>query len=248
MATETHHETQQKGLTDRICEAYVRFLWRHRPIVLCIILGVTAFWAWQGRKVEMYSQFADLLPQGHPYIQAYNQHRETFGGANIVTLVMQVDKGDIFTPESLNKVRYITDEVDKINGVDHNQVASLSHVKIRNIKTLPGGMVRSYPVLPIDVPTDPKELEALKFEMFNNDIVLNKYLSSDGKAALILAGFNEDRLDYREIQRELTRIREEVEKDGNTKLYIAGEPALSTGHYPPPHLTQHWSRPCPVSL
>jgi hypothetical protein len=218
-------ETPQKSLTDRIVEGYVAFIWRHRPITLAVLLAITAFWAFQARKVEMYSQFSDLLPQGHPYIQAYNQHRETFGGANIVTLVLQAQNGDIFTPETLKKVRYITDQVDQINGVDHNQVASLSHVKIRNIKTLPGGMVRSYPVLPVDIPTDPKDLEALKFEMFNNDIVLNKYLSADGKAALILAGFNEDRLDYREIHRELTRIQREVEDD-NTKLYIAGEPML----------------------
>ncbi len=218
-------ETPQKSLTDRIVEGYVAFIWRHRPITLAVLLAITAFWAFQARKVEMYSQFSDLLPQGHPYIQAYNQHRETFGGANIVTLVLQVQNGDIFTPETLKKVRYITDQVDQINGVDHNQVASLSHVKIRNIKTLPGGMVRSYPVLPVDIPTDPKDLEALKFEMFNNDIVLNKYLSADGKAALILAGFNEDRLDYREIHREITRIQREVEDD-NTRLYIAGEPML----------------------
>ena len=218
-------ETTQKSLTDRIVEGYVAFIWRHRPITLAILLALTAFWAYQATKVEMYSQFADLLPQGHPYIQAYNQHRETFGGANIVTLVLQVKEGDIFTTETLKKVRYVTDQMDLIDGVDHNQVASASHVKIRNIKTLPGGMIRSYPVLPIDIPTDPKELEALKFEMFNNDIVLNKYVSADGKAALILAGFNEDRLDYREIQRELSRVRAEVE-DANTSLFIAGEPAL----------------------
>ena len=208
-------ETTQKSLTDRIVEAYVAFIWRHRPITLTILLALTGFWAYQATKVEMYSQFADLLPQGHPYIQAYNQHREIFGGANIVTLVLQVKEGDIFTPETLKKVRYVTDQMDLIDGVDHNQVASASHVKIRNIKTLPGGMIRSYPVLPVDIPTDPKELEALKFEMFNNDIVLNKYVSADGKAALILAGFNEDRLDYREIQRELSRVRAEVE-DANT--------------------------------
>lgn len=218
-------ETQQKGLTDRIVEAYVAFIWRHRPAVLLVLLAITAFWAFQARKVEMYSQFSDLLPQGHPYIQAYNYHRETFGGANIVTLVLQVKNGDIFNTETLKKVRYLTDQVDSINGVDHNQVASLSHVKIRNIKTLPGGMVRSYPVLPVDVPTDPKELEALKFEMFNNDIVFNKYVSADGKAALVFAGFNEERLDYREVHREISRIRKEVE-DANTSLFIAGEPML----------------------
>ncbi len=218
-------ETQQKSLTDRIIEAYVTFLWRHRPSVLVVILAITVFWAYHARKVEMYSQFADLLPQGHDYIQAYNRHRETFGGANVVTLVLQVKEGDIFNTETLKKVRYVTDQVDQITGVDHNQVASISHVKIRNIKTLPGGMVRSYPVLPVDIPTDPKELEALKFEMFNNDIVLNKYVSEDGKAALIFAGFNEDRLDYREIHREISRIRQEVE-DENTSLFVAGEPML----------------------
>ena len=214
-----------KGTADRIIEAYLTVLWRHRLAYMVILAIATVLWGYQARKVEMYSQFADLLPQGHDYIQAYNQHRTTFGGANIVTAVLQVEEGDIFTKESLEKVRYLTDQLDQITGVDHNQVASLSHVKIRNIKTLPGGMVRSYPVLPVDVPDDPNELSALKFEMFNNDIVMNKYVSEDGKAALVLAGFNEDRLDYREIQREITRIRSEIEDD-NTKVYVAGEPAL----------------------
>jgi predicted RND superfamily exporter protein len=216
---------QPKGTADRIIEAYLAVLWRHRLAYMVALAIATVLWGYQARKVEMYSQFADLLPQGHDYIQAYNQHRTTFGGANIVTAVLQVDEGDIFTQESLEKVRYLTDQLDQITGVDHNQVASLSHVKIRNIRTLPGGMVRSYPVLPIDIPDDPNELSALKFEMFNNDIVMNKYVSEDGKAALVLAGFNEDRLDYREIQREITRIRSEIEDD-NTKVYVAGEPAL----------------------
>ena len=214
-----------KAYADRMIAAYLTVLWRHRPAYLICLAIATVFWGYQARNVEMYSQFADLLPQGHPYIQAYNEHRTTFGGANIITAVLQVSEGDIFTKENLEKVRYLTDQLDQINGVDHNQVASLSHVKIRNIKTLPGGMVRSYPVLPIEVPDDPQELSALKFEMFNNDIVMNKYVSEDGQAALVLAGFNEDRLDYREIQREITRIRAEIEDD-NTKIYVAGEPAL----------------------
>jgi predicted RND superfamily exporter protein len=215
----------KKGTTDRVIEAYVEFIWRHRPAALAIIFALSAFWLYYARHVEMYSRFADFLPQQHPYIQAYNYHRETFGGANIVTLVLQVKDGDIFNTKALEKVRKLTDGVDQIGGVDHNQVASIAHVKIRNIKTLPGGMIRSYPVLPIDLPTDPKELETLKFEMMNNDIVLNKYVSSDGKAALIFAGFNEERLDYREIHRELMRLKGEVE-DENTVLNIAGEPML----------------------
>jgi len=219
-------QTLQKSFTNRLVETYVQFIWRHQPITLCLLGAVTVFWLSQARHVEMYSQFADLLPQKHPYIQAYNHHREIFGGAaNILTLVLAVKEGDVVTTKTLEKVKYLTEQMDLFSGVDHNQVASIFHVKIRNVKTLPGGLIRSYPVLPPEIPTSPQALEALKFEMFNNDIVYNQYISGDGKAALILAGFNEERLDYREIHRELMRLKHEVE-DENTTLYIAGEPML----------------------
>ena len=90
---------QPKAFTDRVIAAYLAVLWRHRPTYLMCLAIATAFWGYQARNVEMYSQFADLLPQGHAYIQAYNEHRTTFGGANIVTAVLQVNEGDIFTKE-----------------------------------------------------------------------------------------------------------------------------------------------------
>jgi uncharacterized protein len=220
------NKTAQKSLADRLVERYVAAVWRHRPLVALALGVMTLFWLSQARHVEMYSQFADLLPQPHPYIQAYNHHRETFGGAaNVLTLVLAVKEGDIFTAATLEKVKYLTEQMDLLSGVDHNQIASVCHVKIRNVRTLPGGLIRSYPVLPAEIPASPQELAALKLEMFNNDIVYNQYISGDGKAALVLAGFNEERLDYREVHRELMRLKGEVE-DGNTVLYISGEPML----------------------
>ena len=104
-------------------------------------------------------------------------------------------------------------------------MASLSHVKIRRLEARSGGLIKSVPVLPEQVPTDPAELKELKKAMYNNDIVYGKYLSTDGKAALILAGFNEERLDYGNIQKQIMDIRKHVE-DSNTVLYAAGEPML----------------------
>ena len=219
-------DRRSKSLTDRLVERYVRFLWRHRPAVLCILGAITIFWAFQARQVEMYSQFSDLLPQEHPYIQAYNHHKELFGGAaNVLTMVLRVKDGDIFTKETLEKVKLLTEEMALITGVDHNQIASIYHIKIRNLKTAPGGIIRSVPVLPAEIPSDPHMLATLRLEMFNNDIVYNQYISADGKAALILAGFNEARLDYREIYRQITTLKAEVEDD-HTVLYVAGEPML----------------------
>ena len=105
-------DRRSKSLTDRLVERYVRFLWRHRPAVLCILGAITIFWAFQARQVEMYSQFSDLLPQEHPYIQAYNHHKELFGGAaNVLTMVLRVKDGDIFTKETLEKVKLLTEEM-----------------------------------------------------------------------------------------------------------------------------------------
>lgn len=120
------HKTAQKSRTDRLVERYVAVVWRHRPFVVLLLSVMTLFWLFQARHVEMYSQFADLLPQKHPYIQAYNHYRETFGGAaKVLTLILAVKEGDIFTTKTLEKVQYLTEQMDLIAGVDHNQIASI---------------------------------------------------------------------------------------------------------------------------
>jgi predicted RND superfamily exporter protein len=212
-------------LLERLLIAIARLVLRHRWISLSVILLITVFFALHARKVQMYSQFADLLPQGHPYIQTYNHFRKTFGGANVVVLAVAVKKGDIFNAQTLQKIRYVTEAVDQIDGVNHYQVASIAHVKIRKLETGSGGLIVSRPVLPEDITSDPKELLRLKESMFNNDIVYEKYISADGKSALILAGFNEERLDYRNIHQEIMKIKNRVEDD-NTILYASGEPIL----------------------
>jgi len=210
---------------ERLTHGIARFTLRHRWPTLAVLTVITIFFAFHAVKVQMYSQFSDLLPQAHPYIKAYNHFRTTFGGANIVSLSLRVKDGDIFNTKTLKKIRYVTEKVDQIDGVNHYQVASLSHVKIRRLEARSGGLIKSVPVLPEQIPTDPKELKELKKAMYNNDIVYGKYLSTDGKAALILAGFNEERLDYGNIQKQIMDIRKHVE-DSNTVLYAAGEPML----------------------
>ena len=153
--------------------------------------------------------------------------KQTFGGANVVTMSIEVEGDqDIFTSETLNQIKYVTDEVDMIKGVNHYQVASIAHPKIRRIRTTAGGLIKSEPVLPRDIPTEPDKLKQLREESFNNDIVYGTYISTDGKAALILAGFDEERLDYNTIFTRLKELKVEIEESGNTKLYIAGEPML----------------------
>ncbi len=188
--------------------------WIEHPVISLILMAIpTAVLAYKIPSIEVFSRFADLLPQRHEYIRTYNEMRDTFGGANVVTMSLEATGEDIFTEEALSKVRYLNDEVDKIKGVNHYQVASIAHRKIRRIITTAGGLVKSEPVLPRRIPKKDEVLKSLREEMFNNDIVYGTYLSEDGKAAMVLAGFDEDRLDYNEVFGRLRALRWLVESD-----------------------------------
>ena len=188
--------------------------WINNPLLSFVIMAIpTAVLAYKIPSIEVFSRFADLLPQRHEYIVTYNEMRDTFGGANVVTMSVQRNEGDIFNEEDLWKVRYLNDEVDKVKGVNHYQVASIAHRKIRRIVTDSSGMVKSKPVLPRRIPSKDARLKSLREEMFNNDIVYGTYLSEDGTAAMVLAGFNEDRLDYYNVFSRLRTLRRLLEGD-----------------------------------
>src|SRR5437879_12440171 len=117
-------------LAEQITHGISRITLEYKRAALIILALLTIFFAYYATKVQMYSQFADLLPQAHSYIRAYNHFRPTFGGANIVSLSLEVKNGDIFTPDTLKKIRYVTEKVDEIDGVNHYQVAPLAPVQI----------------------------------------------------------------------------------------------------------------------
>jgi predicted RND superfamily exporter protein len=77
------------------------FVFYHPKVFLSAILVATLFFASRIPYLEMYSNFADLLPQEHPYIQLHNDVKDTFGGANNVVVALSVEEGDIFNSDTL---------------------------------------------------------------------------------------------------------------------------------------------------
>ena len=77
------------------------WLFANPKIVLAIVGIITAAFAWQVPKLQIFSDFNDLLPQKHPYIQVYNRMKENFGGANSVIMAIEVEKGTIFNEKTL---------------------------------------------------------------------------------------------------------------------------------------------------
>ena len=202
-------------------------LFDQRKIVLAIIFLITALFATQIPLVKMSSDFADLLPQEHSYIKLHNSIRDTFGGANIIIMSVEVDEGTIFTNETLDRIYRITQSLDQVQNINHNLVASLTHRNTRKINLTPDGTIQSKNFYdPNHGEYSNEELEALKRDVLSSTNVFGLLVSPDLKAALIKGTLNEGQLDYAKVFEQVQEIREKETVSG-LNIYAAGHPILA---------------------
>ena len=134
-------------------------LFANPKLVLLAIFATTLFFAWQIPSVKMYSDFADLLPQKHPYIELHNEIKDNFGGANVIIVGVEVEEGNIFSNETLELIHQVTQAVDNLPGVNHNLVSSFTHRTTRKVWLTEMGNIVSDPYYrPQDPPMSKKAL------------------------------------------------------------------------------------------
>ena len=194
--------------------------------ILFLVFLATVFFAFQVPAVRMASDFADLLPQEHPYIQLHNEIRDTFGGANTVIVAVEVEQGTIFTNETLQRIHRITQAVDLLNGVNHNLVSSLTHRNTRKVWLNEFGTIRSAPHFdPLKEKYSTQELETMAQDVISNPRVYGLMVSPDLKAALIRGTLIEGELDYETVFNQLQELRAAETVEG-TQVYATGQPVL----------------------
>jgi predicted RND superfamily exporter protein len=209
------------------------FVFYHPKTFLSVILLATAFFATRVPYLEMYSNFADLLPQEHPYIQLHNDVKDTFGGANNVVMAISVEEGDIFNSDILSRIHRLTLGVDSLPGVNHNLVRSLTHRTVRKTWLTELGNMNSEAYYdPLYPDMTEEQLNQLRLDVMANPTVYGLLVSPDLKSALIRGTFNEGQLDYVEIFRQLGKLKDDVEQLRATEvapgvhIYATGQPVL----------------------
>ena len=87
-----------------------------RPkIVLFLILLITGFFAYHARDIRLDSSVDSLLPKDDPEKQYYNEVRQLFGSDEIGVIGLVTD--NVYTPEVLQKLKRLTEEIKKISAV-----------------------------------------------------------------------------------------------------------------------------------
>jgi len=202
-------------------------VFRFPRAILTTIFLVTVFFALKVPGLQIYSAFEDLLPQSHPYIKLHNEIRGSFGGASQIVVALEVEDGDIFTNETLSRLHRLTQAVDNLPGVNHNQVSSLAHRTVRKIwLTESGEMISRLYYDPAQPKLTGEELATLRTDVMANPRVYGLMVSPDLKSALIKAQLNEaDNIDYGKTFAELQAVRASEAADG-VRIYATGSPVL----------------------
>ncbi|MFH1152846.1 MAG: MMPL family transporter [Pseudomonadota bacterium] len=203
--------------------ALVRFLIRQRKMVLAVMAIITLFFLFQAAHTQMFTQFLDLFPMDHPYVQVHKKYAKYFGGAYQATVVLEVTEGDVFNPQTLTKISRIQEAVDLIPGVDHFGIMSLASRKVNVLRETPGGFSNN-PVMK-DIPRNQAEMEELKKRVFTSSNIFGIYISRDLKSLRLDANFLEGKIDFNVLFDRFMAIKQQ-EADAGHRIYMTGTPLL----------------------
>ena len=211
----------EKNIWVRLVEFHVR----HYIATLVLISLATGFFLYYSFvHLRIQTDFFDLYPPNHPYVQLYKEYRSMFGTANVLNIILEVRKGTIYSLETIEKINKVTKGLLEIKGVNPLQVISLTHPKLKNIHVGVFG-VKVDPMVPPGSIRTEEDLQRLKEKVYSNEGVRGVYVTPDDKGTLITAGFWEEGVNLKDLYKDIMALKAEVEDD-NTEFHITGYPML----------------------
>ena len=115
-------------------ERIAEFCIRRAAWVASLLLILTLVLGWFALHIEVRTIFEDMLPSQHEYVKTHEKFKDTFGGSNMVTIMFEVDEGDIFQIPVLQKVREVTLGIREVSAVNQYQITSIASKKLKEVR------------------------------------------------------------------------------------------------------------------
>jgi predicted RND superfamily exporter protein len=206
-------------------ERLANYCLRNRTVLMMVIVAITAVLSFYAAKLDIRTYFDDLLPGNHPYIQVNDKYKNTFGGANKVTMMVEVKDGDIFQLEVLNVVRELTRGLQYVDAVNQFQIISLASKKMKAFSASTEG-IESRPMMWPDLPATDADIEQLRKDVINSPLTYGRYVSTDLQAAIVTVDFLDNLIDYEKTYPQLQELIDNVEHP-KVNIRLVGQPVLS---------------------
>jgi len=207
-----------------VSERFAAFCIRRRLAVVTAIGLATVVLALFAARMEIKTVFADLLPTRHDYIQIHNRFKDTFGGANIVSIMITAREGDVFQRPVLEKVHRLQRDLQQVPAVNQFQIISLASRKLKEFKASTDG-VDSNPLMWPDLPDSDAEIAELRDKVLRNELIYGVYVSQDLKSTLVTVDFYDHSVDYGVVFDRVSSIIAGL-RDDSVHISVVGDPIL----------------------
>ena len=199
--------------SDRIANA----LFSARPVILIGFIALTVFMALKAMGISVNTDVRKMVPLGHPYIQNFLEHRNDVDlGNDIRVIVADTRNDDIFNAEYMDVLKFVTDDIYALQGVDPSDISSLWTPNVRWNEVTEEGF-QGGEVIPPAYDGSPQSLEQLRTNVLRSGQV-GRLVSDDFRSSVVHAGLldvlaDDSGVDIPTLSASLEEIRERYESE-----------------------------------
>lgn len=171
------------------------------------------------KNARMETNLDEYMPSEHPAFVYSDRAEEWFNIKDGILIAIE-NKSGIYNPQTLGKIRDITEALEDMEEFNASDVMSLYAAD--NITGDEWGLdVRAFYTR---VPATPERLEELKLDVRDNDMVYRRLVSEDETVAMIVAGMDSEYF-TQEFYREIMDFAHSFESEDEV-IYVAGRPIV----------------------
>ncbi|MFL1453969.1 RND family transporter [Marinobacter sp. GN3S48] len=200
-----------------------RAIFNNRVLILASFIVVTLILGYFSAGLKLSASFDKMLPQNHPFILNYLEHRDELTGlGNSVRVAVETQGESILDPEYLETLRQINDELFMMPEVERSHMKSLWTPSVRWTGVTEVGLDGG-PVIPQSYDGGSDSLEQIRINIERSGI-LGQLVSDDYRSSVIevpLLDGGDTKIDYEKLNNKLEDLRKRYEGQG-VNIYITG--------------------------
>lgn len=217
-----HHKKFR--LIERLFEAR---LFKYRPQVLFLFLCATLFFGYHAAQLRPEASFQKMVPTSHPYVANYLKYENELRPlGNVIRVVVENTKGDIYSKSYLEALKKITDEVFYIPGVDRGTMKSLWTPNVMWIEVTEEGLAAGQ-IIPQGFNGSRESIGQVRTNVARSGAI-GSLVASDQRSAIVLAPLLEvdprtgEKLDYGQLSERLERLVRAKYQSDDIAIHITG--------------------------
>jgi len=203
-----------------------RLLFNHRLVVVALCALATLLLAWQIGGLRLNAAFEKMIPTEHAYIANFLDNRTQLAGVgNTLRIAVESTDGSIFTPEYLDTLRKITDELFLFPEVDRPFMKSLWTPAVRWTGVTEDGLDGG-PVIPDDYDGSAESVEQVRLNVERSGEI-GQLVAGNFASSIILVPLQEaraggeGRIDYGKLGQRLEELRQRYDGQ-HVRIHITG--------------------------